>query len=450
MGAETSAPGPSFAKVLRSFQTGGITYNDFLSLINQQLAAGAWPAELLEILRRRQLIEPLPDYAHDAVTRLLNRPPPEPLDDTATPPEPVTVGPTTPAERAAAKPTAPPESASVRPTMPAEQPSAKSVAPPGPAIIRPTIPTEQPSAKSVAPPEPATVRPTIPTEQASAKPVAAPGPAIVRPTIPTEQAITKPVTPPASATVRSAASSDGGIVKPAASPRLAIIEPAPARDETTSVLDISDFGSDDEPPAAGGGVRPETAQDFVDRFAATRRRSRWKRGASWFCAAIIAAVVGWLYSQPSAKIETPPSVTNVAPPEPTPASSTSAKAGAVIHDCPSCPSMTVLPPGRFKQGSANSDHDALPVEKPQHVVLIRYPFAISTNDVTVNEFRDFVTATGREMQGCDTYDGKWQHRSDASWKNPGFTQSAHHPVTCVSWNDAAAYAQWLSTKSGHR
>jgi len=111
--------------------------------------------------------------------------------------------------------------------------------------------------------------------------------------------------------------------------------------------------------------------------------------------------------------------------------------------------MTVLPSGRFKQGSA-SGSGALSFEQPQHLVSIAYPLAISPHEITVGDFREFIAATGRDMQGCDSYDGKWQHQPNASWKDPGFAQGTTHPVTCASWNDATAYAQWLSAKSGHR
>lgn len=112
--------------------------------------------------------------------------------------------------------------------------------------------------------------------------------------------------------------------------------------------------------------------------------------------------------------------------------------------------MTVLPGGRFRQGSTFDDNDALPAEKPQHIVLIRRPLAISTTELTVANFREFAVASKRDLQGCEVYDGEWHHRPDASWKNPGFSQNTNHPVTCVSWNDAVAYAGWLSAKTGHR
>ena len=37
-----------------------------------------------------------------------------------------------------------------------------------------------------------------------------------------------------------------------------------------------------------------------------------------------------------------------------------------------------------------------------------------------------------------------------NWRKPGFEQGGPHPVTCVSWNDAMAYGQWLSDQTGQR
>jgi formylglycine-generating enzyme required for sulfatase activity len=123
-------------------------------------------------------------------------------------------------------------------------------------------------------------------------------------------------------------------------------------------------------------------------------------------------------------------------------------AGTVIRDCPTCPLMIVLPVGYFTQGADSGDPDVLPFEQPPHAVVIGYPLAMSKHEVTVSEFREFAETTRREMSGCNTYDGEWQYRATASWQAPGFSQSAAHPVACTSWNDAVAYAKWLSQKSG--
>jgi formylglycine-generating enzyme required for sulfatase activity len=163
------------------------------------------------------------------------------------------------------------------------------------------------------------------------------------------------------------------------------------------------------------------------------------RGRRWIGAAMVllAATVWFLLHHPAAA----PKIAAVVPvPQIRPRS--------IIQDCPTCPALTVLPTGRFEQGTAAADGSAF--EKPPHWVMIAHPIALSTNAVTVDEFRAFVAATGRDMQGCDTYDGAWRHRAENNWENPGFVQTGSHPVTCASWNDAKAYAAWLSAKTGHR
>jgi formylglycine-generating enzyme required for sulfatase activity len=34
------------------------------------------------------------------------------------------------------------------------------------------------------------------------------------------------------------------------------------------------------------------------------------------------------------------------------------------------------------------------------------------------------------------------------WRNPGYAQDERHPVACMNWDDASAYVQWLSQKTG--
>ena len=67
-----SSPASVFEKLLRAFETGGFTYTQVLAELKRLLATGASPTELLEVLRRRELIEPLPEYAHVEVIGLLN------------------------------------------------------------------------------------------------------------------------------------------------------------------------------------------------------------------------------------------------------------------------------------------------------------------------------------------------------------------------------------------
>ena len=122
----------------------------------------------------------------------------------------------------------------------------------------------------------------------------------------------------------------------------------------------------------------------------------------------------------------------------------------MLRDCPTCPLMSALPVGTFQQGAAPDDAAATAFEKPRHAVTIARPLAVSVNEITVGEFKEFVDATHREVRGCEVYaDDRWQMRESASWRNPGFAQSPMHPVTCVSYADATAYAQWLSARSGH-
>jgi formylglycine-generating enzyme required for sulfatase activity len=194
--------------------------------------------------------------------------------------------------------------------------------------------------------------------------------------------------------------------------------------------------------------RTATVRQFIEQFsAAPLHGGRWQGfGIGWAAAALL-VLLAWFFGHRFVPTE-PASMPSAAQPVLV-APIAVRSAGTVIRDCPTCPFMTVLPRGRFQQGSESSV-GAASFEHPKHWVSIDYLFAMSTNAVTVGEFQEFVTATGRDMQGCDVYDGEWRHRPDASWVDPGFTQGTSHPVTCVSWNDALAYAKWLSAATGHR
>ena len=196
--------------------------------------------------------------------------------------------------------------------------------------------------------------------------------------------------------------------------------------------------------ASAAALPPAAPPADVSQIFPGKRAPQWKpntraRVAGSAAAIVVLAVMVWAYSRHGSEPVIAPAAPAVGTPKP----------GTVMRDCPDCPALTVLPAGRFEQGSANSAAGTGSFEKPLHAVAIAYPVAMSTNAVTVDQFRDFVTATARSMQGCDIYDGDWRHRPDNSWENPGFAQSGSHPVTCASWNDAKAYAAWLTAKTGH-
>ena len=120
---------------------------------------------------------------------------------------------------------------------------------------------------------------------------------------------------------------------------------------------------------------------------------------------------------------------------------TPGKAGA-FRDCPTCDLMQVIPPGHFFMGSPANESGRQASEGPRHRVAIVRPFAIGVYDVTVAEYRRFVTATGYAPKNprCD-----WRHPS----VRRHMIQTPEDPVVCVDWEDARAYLRWLSRVSEH-
>lgn len=128
----------------------------------------------------------------------------------------------------------------------------------------------------------------------------------------------------------------------------------------------------------------------------------------------------------------------------------------LVRDCPDCPEMMVIPAGRFLLGSAADavEVDAKLGEAPPLPVVIARPYAMGRHEITVAEYRAFSLATHRVVGGdCRVPNaGGWTRMNDRHWENPGFAepQLADEPVVCVSWDDARAYADWLSKLTGHR
>lgn len=93
------------------------------------------------------------------------------------------------------------------------------------------------------------------------------------------------------------------------------------------------------------------------------------------------------------------------------------------------PDMRAVAAGRFRQGDTQGRGQA--DEKHVHEVKIT-SFAMGKFEVTFDEYDRFALATGRPFPG------------DQGWRR------SLRPVINVSWDEAKAYAEWLSKETGKR
>ncbi len=116
--------------------------------------------------------------------------------------------------------------------------------------------------------------------------------------------------------------------------------------------------------------------------------------------------------------------------------------------------LTLIPPGEFMMGAPDDEAERQRDEGPAHRVRITKPFFLGTYTVTLGQFRQFVEATDYKTDAEQDGRGGWGYTGDDAkpfkqsqqytWRQTGFTQTDDHPVVNVSWNDAAAFCEWLS------
>src|SRR6266508_230029 len=116
--------------------------------------------------------------------------------------------------------------------------------------------------------------------------------------------------------------------------------------------------------------------------------------------------------------------------------------------------MVRIPAGRLVMGAEGGP----PSKEPLREVAVR-SFQMDKHEVTNAAFARFVAATGYRTEAeksgwaCvfDRQVGRWRRVAGADWRRPegpgsDIRQRQQHPVVQVSWNDAAAYAQWAGKR----
>ena len=124
------------------------------------------------------------------------------------------------------------------------------------------------------------------------------------------------------------------------------------------------------------------------------------------------------------------------------------------------PEMIVVPYGRFAMGAGELDTQQQASELPQHTVTFAHGFAIARNEITVEDFRRFIAATGYRTLATRTgkstvYDvkgGVFSEHAGVDWRLDHFGRVAapELPVVHVAFEDAQAYTRWLTKQTGAR
>jgi len=123
------------------------------------------------------------------------------------------------------------------------------------------------------------------------------------------------------------------------------------------------------------------------------------------------------------------------------------KPGYRFRDSAQAPDLVIVGSGSTLLGGARSGADLR--------VDIKQPFAVARKETSVADFRRFVDASKHAVarESCHDGDGGFilfSGSKSRTWLEPGFTQAGDHPVVCVSFDDASAYAAWLSQITGKK
>lgn len=104
-----------------------------------------------------------------------------------------------------------------------------------------------------------------------------------------------------------------------------------------------------------------------------------------------------------------------------------------------------IPSGCYQMGNPYGRKD----EKPVHKACVG-DFWMGKYEVTRGQFKIFVQKTGYRTDAQKTgasyvwTGNRWERKKQITWKNLNYSQNDDHPVVSISWNDARAFANWMS------
>jgi len=131
--------------------------------------------------------------------------------------------------------------------------------------------------------------------------------------------------------------------------------------------------------------------------------------------------------------------------------------------------MVYIPPGEFLLGSTKEEQAWAATNVKEVYVKregeaprktrIKDGFWMGRTEVTVGQWKQFAKETGHVTdgekngessvpQGAGNRLAMWGMKKGVSWRDPnfGFEMRDDHPVSCISWNDAVAFCEWLTER----
>ncbi len=119
-----------------------------------------------------------------------------------------------------------------------------------------------------------------------------------------------------------------------------------------------------------------------------------------------------------------------------------------FQDCKTCPEMVDIKGTEFLFGTPDTIKRAQADERPARRVALAAPFAVAMTETTRGDFDRFVKETGYDWPDACMITAQDDTLPIMGSRKSSVAKAADAPVVCVSWNDAKAYTEWLSAKTG--